>query len=69
MYISYILDSLILCTIAVLDLYKMDVSLYIYDSISVITFPFCKFVDELYSQHINVTIGIVLRFDWIGAIG
>jgi hypothetical protein len=24
MYISYILDSLILCTIAVLDLYKME---------------------------------------------
>ena len=33
-----------------------------------ITFPFCKFVDELYSRYINVTIGIVLKFDWIGAI-
>ena len=50
-------------TIAALDLYKMDVSLYIYGSISVITFPFCKFVDELYSRYINVAIGIVLRFD------
>jgi len=34
----------------------------------VITFLFCKFVDELCSRYINVTIGIVLRFDWIGAI-
>jgi len=34
----------------------------------VITFPFCKFVDELYSRYINATIGIVLRFYWIGAI-
>ena len=27
------------------------------------------FVDELYSRYINATIGIVLRFDWIGPIG
>ena len=58
-----------ICTIAALDLCKNGCkSLHIWFNY-VITFPFCKFVDELYSRYIIVTIGIVLRFDWIGAIG
>jgi hypothetical protein len=45
-----------ICTIAALDLYKnIYKSLHIWFNY-VITF--CKFVDELYSQYINVTIGI-----------
>jgi hypothetical protein len=55
-----------ICTIAALNLFKMDVHIWFN---YLITFPFCKFVDELHSRYINVSMGIVLRFDWIGAIG